>query len=167
MPVGQRRLGVPDRDRLGAEAVEREAHVAVVERPREGDDRDPRAVAHASPSSSTVNDSISGFASSSARHPLDLAARLGRVVRLELDVDEPPDARVRDREAELAERLLDRLALRVEDALLRADEHGRLHSTTFGSSRYAENGMPVRRSNASTYRARVPATTSSGSSGPG
>ena len=40
------------------------------------------------------------------------------------------------REAEMVERALDRLALRVEDARLRPDEHGRPHpSTTSGSAR--------------------------------
>ena len=68
----------------------------------------------------------------------------------------------------MLERRLDRLPLRVEDALLRPDEDGRLHpSTTFGLSRYASNGIVVSRSNASTYFARVCATTSVGQLGAG
>ena len=66
---------------------------------------------------------------------LGLRAGFGGVVGVELDVDEPADARVGDREAELAQRLLYRLPLRIEDALLGTDQHGRLHRTTFGSER--------------------------------
>ena len=54
---------------------------------------------------------------------------------VELDVDEPADARAGDGEPERAERVADRLALRVENAFLGTDQHGRLHSTTFGSER--------------------------------
>ena len=101
-------------------------------------------------------------------HALHLSARLGRVGRLHLDVDHLADPCAADREAEVLERGLDGLALRVEDALLRADEDGRLHpSTTDGVSRYCSNGIVVSRSKASMYFERVWATTSSGSSGPG
>jgi hypothetical protein len=51
---------------------------------------------------------------------------------------------------ELLERRLHRLSLRVEDAGFGPHEHGSPHSTTCGSSRYRSNGIPVRRSNAST-----------------
>ena len=69
-------------------------------------------------------------------HALELRPRLVAVVGRELDVDEPADAGVGDLEAEVAERALDRLALRIEDPRLRPDEHGRPHpSTTFGSAR--------------------------------
>ena len=61
-------------------------------------------------------------------------ARVGRLVDVELD--QPPDARRADREPEVLERALHRLALRVEDARLRADEDGCPHrSTTLGSAR--------------------------------
>src|SRR5437764_2215344 len=101
-------------------------------------------------------------------HPLDLHTRLGRVARVDLEVDDLPDPRLRDGEAEVTECALDRVALRVEDAPLRPDEHCCLHpSTTDGFSRYESNGIVVSRSNASTYFERVCATTSSGSSGPG
>src|SRR5262245_8408153 len=101
-------------------------------------------------------------------HALDLSAGLLGVACVDLQVDDLADACLRDREAEMSERGLDRLALRIEDALLRPDEHGCSHpSTTLGSSTYVSNGIVVRRSNASTYFERVCATTSSGSSGPG
>ena len=69
------------------------------------------------------------------RHPVERGAGLARVVGVDLDVDEPPDAGAGDGEPERAKRLLHRLALRVEDAFLGTDQHGRLHSTTFGSER--------------------------------
>ena len=61
--------------------------------------------------------------------------RLGGIGVVELDVDEPADARAGDGEPERAERVTDRLALRVENAFLGTDQHGRLHRTTFGSER--------------------------------
>src|SRR5919201_4445815 len=101
-------------------------------------------------------------------HALDLGTGGGRVAVLELELDKPPYARAGDRKAELAQRAPDRLALGIEDPRLRPNEHRRLHrSTTSGSARQSSNRISVRRSNTSTYRARVPATTSSGSSGPG
>ena len=61
-------------------------------------------------------------------------ARVGRVI--DLEIDHATDARLRDLEPEVAQRALDRLALRVEDAGLRPDEDGRPHrSTTSGSAR--------------------------------
>src|SRR3954466_16185924 len=113
-------------------------------------------------------------------HLLDLLAGLGRIRGLHLEVDDLADPRAADGEAgglerrsaggeaEVLERRLDGLALRIEDALLRADEDGRPHpSTTEGVSRYCSNGIVVSRSKASMYFERVCATTSSGSSGPG
>src|SRR5258708_39919 len=67
--------------------------------------------------------------------PLYLRARLVRTGRVALEVDDLADPRARDREAEMFERLLDRSALRVEDARLGADEHGRLHPSTTDGSR--------------------------------
>src|SRR3954453_6201654 len=101
-------------------------------------------------------------------HFLDLRLRRRRVGGVDLEVDHLADARVRDAEAEMAQRVLDRRALRVEDALLRPHEDPCLHpSTTFGFSRYVGNGIFVSSSNASTYFERVCMTTSSGRSGPG
>src|SRR3954469_2657794 len=101
-------------------------------------------------------------------HLLDLLAGLGRIRGVHLEVDDLADPRAADGEAEVLERRLDGLALRIEDALLRADEDGRPHpSTTEGVSRYCSNGIVVSRSKASMYFERVCATTSSGSSGPG
>jgi hypothetical protein len=55
---------------------------------------------------------------------------------LELEVDDATDPRIVDREAELLERTEHSLALGVEDAWLRTDEHGRSHPrTTSGSAR--------------------------------
>src|SRR2546430_3597898 len=77
-------------------------------------------------------------------HLLDLGARLGRIGRIDLDVDDLADPCAADREAEMLEGRLDGLALRIENALLRADEDGRLHpSTTDGVSRYCSNGIVV------------------------
>ena len=79
------------------------------------------------------------------------SARARRRPRLELEVEHAADPRLVDREAEVPQRALHRLALRVEDPGLRPDEHGRLHaSTTPGSARYASKAIPVSRSNAST-----------------
>ena len=79
------------------------------------------------------------------------SARVGKVIDLEVDApDEAADACVGDVEAEVAERALDRLPLRVEDPRLRPHEHGCSHpSTTFGSATYTSNDRPVSRSNAS------------------
>src|SRR3954452_10912201 len=101
-------------------------------------------------------------------HLLDLGARVVNGRCVDLDVDDLADAGARYREAQVLERRVHRLALRVEDPLLRSDEDGRPHpSTTRGSSTYAGNGIFVRSSNASTYFDLVCITTSSGSSGPG
>ena len=59
-----------------------------------------------------------------------------RVWHAELELDELADACLGDVEAELAQRALDSLALRIEDARLRPDQHGCSHlSTTSGSAR--------------------------------
>src|SRR4051794_24664606 len=101
-------------------------------------------------------------------HLLHLRPRRGFVRGVDLEVDHLADARAGHGEPEMLERALDRLALRVEDALLRPNDDGRLHpSTTFGFSTYASKGIFVSSSNASTYFERVCMTTSSGSSGPG
>src|SRR4029077_1157316 len=101
-------------------------------------------------------------------HLFDLGARLGRIGRIDLEVDDLADPCGADREAEMLEGRLDGISLRIENALLRADEDGGPHpSTTDGVSRYCSNGIVVSRSNASMYFERVCATTSPGSSGPG
>ena len=70
--------------------------------------------------------------------------------RLDLEVEDTPDSRFVDLEAEVPERILDRLALRVENPGLRPDEHRRLHTRTFvGSAAYSSNDMRVICSNAS------------------
>ena len=69
-------------------------------------------------------------------HALDLGACLIGIRRLELEIDDAAHPCLADREAELAERALDSLPLRVEDPLLRPDENGGPHrSTTAGSAR--------------------------------
>src|SRR5579872_2467446 len=101
-------------------------------------------------------------------HLLHLCASGCLVVGVHLEVDDLADARVRDGEAEMPERALDRLALRVEDPRLRPDQDRGLHpSTTDGRSRYASNGIVVSRAQASTYFGRVASTISAGISGPG
>ena len=63
------------------------------------------------------------------------AARLVGGGRLDVEVDHASDASLADREAELAQRALDRLSLRVEDPCLRPDEDGGPHRrTTSGSA---------------------------------
>src|SRR4051794_16806536 len=75
-------------------------------------------------------------------HLLDLRTRIVGARRIDLDVHNLADAGARHREAEVLERRVHRLALRVEDPLLGADEDGRPHpSTTRGSSRYAGKGI--------------------------
>ena len=92
-------------------------------------------VAHAPSPSSIVNDSISGFASRSRAIRSSSARASAGSVGVELDVDEATDAGTGDGEPELPERSLDRFPLGIEDAFLGTDQHGRLHSTTFGSER--------------------------------
>ena len=91
-------------------------------------------------------------------HPLDLRARLGRVVGVDLELDEPADAGLADGEAEVPQAALDRLTLRVEDARLRPDEHGRLHPSTTSGSRdvvvEADAGQPLERLDVAGARAR-------------
>src|SRR5207248_8144103 len=68
-------------------------------------------------------------------HALQLVARLGLVRRVDLELDELPNAGLRHGKAEVPEAALDRLALWIEDSGLRPDEHCRLHpSTTLGCS---------------------------------
>src|SRR4029453_11633208 len=76
-------------------------------------------------------------------HPPDLGGCLLGSVGIELEVDDPPDARGLDVEAELAKGVPDRLALRVEDALLRSHEHCCSHRTTSGCAQYASNEISV------------------------
>src|SRR5262249_44814949 len=84
-------------------------------------------------------------------HPLDLGDRLAAIVCRDVDVDEPTDAGLVDVEAEVAQRALDRLPLRVEDAVPRAHENRCSHpSTVLGRTRYSSKPISVRRSNAST-----------------
>ena len=49
---------------------------------------------------------------------------------LDLEVDHPPDPRAVDAEAEMLQRVLHGLALRIEDSRLGPDEDGRLHCST-------------------------------------
>ena len=92
-------------------------------------------MAHAS-TTSISKLSISGFASSSWHIRSTSAFASCGDGRVDLEIDEPADARASDREAELAQRPLHRLTLRIEDPLLRPDEDGHPHrSTTCGSAR--------------------------------
>src|SRR6476661_8011915 len=106
-------------------------------------------------------------------HLLDGRLRIRRVGRVDVEVDDLADACVVYRETEMAERRPDRLALRIEDPRLRPHENRGSHpspgpsTTVDGSPTYEANGIVVRRSNASTYFARVPSTMSMGISGPG
>ena len=128
-------LRVPDELRIGAERSERPGGVPVVVRAREDEHGDARPDAHGS-ATSISKLSISGFASSSWHIRSTWAFASCGDGSVDLEVDEPADARASDREAELAQRPLHRLALRVEDPLLRPDEHGHPHrSTTCGSAR--------------------------------
>ena len=141
---------MPHELRVGTERSERPGRVPVVVRAGKDEHGDPGPDAHvASTSSSKL--SISGFASNSwhMRSTWALASSRGR--RIHLEIDQPADARASDREPELAQRPEHRLALRIEDALLRPDEDGDLHpSTTCGSAQYSSNASPVNNSNAST-----------------
>ena len=67
-------------------------------------------------------------------HPLDLAAGLAGVLRRHVEFDDAPDMGVADIEAEVAQRTLDRLPLRVENACLRSDQDGRPHPSTIPGS---------------------------------
>ena len=126
---------MPDAHRRGAEELERERRVPVVVRAGERDDRDPRPVAHGAASELDRERLDQRIREQVARHALERGLRLGGIGVVELDVDEPADARAGDGEPERAERVTDRLALRVENAFLGTDQHGRLHRTTFGSER--------------------------------
>jgi hypothetical protein len=69
-------------------------------------------------------------------HPFDLGLGRDGVLRLDFEFDDPPDPRFADREAELTERGFDRLALGIQDPLLRGDQYPRFHrNTTSGSAR--------------------------------
>src|SRR5439155_18386311 len=68
-------------------------------------------------------------------HALELGTGGVRIRGVDLQIDEPADARLGDREAEVLERALDGFALRIEDPGLRPDQDGRLHRrTTSGSA---------------------------------
>ena len=121
--------------RVGAERAERPGGVPVVVRAGEDEHRDARPDAHASAHldlealDQRVREQL-------LAHPLHLGLRLVRSRGVDLEIDEPADARSSHREAELAQRPLHRLALRVEDPFLRPDENGDPHlSTTCGSAR--------------------------------
>src|SRR5581483_10032739 len=69
-------------------------------------------------------------------HARHLVVRVPLVARLELEVDDAPDAGLADGEAEVPERAPHRLALGVEDARLRANgDDGPHRSTSSGSVR--------------------------------
>ena len=68
-------------------------------------------------------------------HALDRGPRVIGVIGVELEIDDPTDASGRDLKAELTKRALDGVALRVENALLRSNEHRRSHRTTSGRAR--------------------------------
>ena len=129
--------------------------------------RDPGRSSVSAPSSiSTL--SISGFASSSA-HMRSTCARAstGSVV-VELEVDDPADPRLGDVEA----RACAASSCTACPCGSRMPSFGRTSTVAFtarprGRSRYRSNAIPVRRSNASTYRALVPSTTSSRQLRPG
>ena len=73
------------------------------------------------------------------------------VERSELDVDDAPDPDATHVETELRSEPSNRLALRIEDPLLRPHEDGRFkRARLFGSARYSSNEMEVSRSKAST-----------------
>src|SRR5260221_5835144 len=55
-------------------------------------------------------------------HLLDLRTRFGWIGRIDLEIDHLADSRGADREAEMLEGRFDGIALRIENALLRADE---------------------------------------------
>src|SRR5207253_654233 len=91
--------------------------------------------------------------------------QLRRIVDIELD--QATDVNVVNAvEAERRERPFDRLALRIEDALLRPDEDPGPHRTPV-RRRQLLNGSPTIRSYASMYFSRVRATTSAGIAGAG
>ena len=139
--TGEVALLVPDRLGLRAERGERPERVPVVLRAGVRDDADPGRLPRERCSSlldlhlvrldERVREQL-------LAHPLDLGLCLRGVGRLDVEVDDFADARVLHREAEVAERRADRLALRVEDPRLRPHENSRPHpSTTDGSSTYA------------------------------
>ena len=85
---------------------------------------------------------VTGSVTGDAGAPVALAANGAATAIRNMDVqalshvDDAADASVADVESQVAQRLLDRLSLRVEDPLLRAHEHRGLHeSTTEGSAR--------------------------------
>src|SRR5205823_5823986 len=67
-------------------------------------------------------------------HPLDRSPRSSLIALVELQVDNTADPCVPDREAELSQRAFHGLALRVENALLRSDEHRGSHRRTISGS---------------------------------
>ena len=77
---------------------------------------------------------MSGFASSSA-HIRSTWRLPSSASATELDVDDASDRDLADVEAQLAQRGLRRLPLRVEDAGLRPDDRTKDHKTTSGSAR--------------------------------
>src|SRR4029453_5178893 len=90
-------------------------------------------------------------------HPLDLGARRDCVVGLDLQVDYASDAGLGDGEAELPQRALDGLALRIENPGLGANEDRRFHrSTASGSSTEPAKGAPVTPPKAPTVGSRRP-----------
>ena len=131
----ERRLLVPEHDRLGPDEVERRDRVAIAVAAREDDDAD--ADAHqsdplaaptsddAAPIDSIAYASMSGFDSSSeaSRSTMARAARL--VVRIDRQLDAAPDAHgAHALDPEVAEAALDRATLGIEDARLGGDVHG-------------------------------------------
>ena len=144
------RRRVPDGDRLRAEVLERKAGVPVVVRAGERHDGDPGTRLGHAVLRSDLEALDQGIGQELGAHPLDLRACGRHIAVLDLQLDEATDARTCHCESEGRKRRLHRLALRVEDAGLRADENRELHSTTAGSSRYRSKGISVRRTNAST-----------------
>src|SRR5262249_3977245 len=63
-------------------------------------------------------------------HPLELGAGVALIGSGDLALDDATDAGAGHREAEVLERALDGLALRIEDAVLRANENRGFHPRT-------------------------------------
>ena len=146
---GQLGVGVPRLDGVGAEALDRPRRAVVIERARKADHGHRR---HPDLHRVVLDQ---GVGEQLLAHRPRLA---GRVVAVDRQLDALADAHLADAgEPELRQGAGHGLALRVEDPLLGHDGHDHLrHSLT-----------SVMRWCASMYRARVPSTTSAGSSGGG
>ena len=145
---------MPQRDRLGADQIERVERVAVAVAAREDDDADAGRHQATAPIDSMAYASMSWFASNSEASRSTTTRAADSSAASTVSSTRRPTRTERDAvDAEMSEAPLDGAPLRVEDARLGRHVHGEpvaAHRAMTSSLRYRSKLAPVTRSKAST-----------------